>query len=58
MAALSENMLTSELRTRVTNCLDYMEQSHSTAAFALKEAKKLMLSIQASASRLLVQGLL
>ena len=43
MAAFPDNMLTSEVRTRVTNCLDYMEQSHTAAAAALKEAKKLML---------------
>ena len=31
MAAFPNIMLTNEVKTRVTNCLDYMEQSHSAA---------------------------
>ena len=57
MAMFPDNMLTSEVRGRVTNCLDYMAQSHSAAAAALKEVEKLMSTIQAGAFRLLLQGL-
>ena len=45
MVVFPDNMLTSEVRARVTNCLEYMEQSHSTAAAALKEVKKPMSTI-------------
>ena len=55
IAEFPDNMLTSEVRTRVTNCLDYMEQSHTTPAATLKEAKKLMSHIPARAFRLLLQ---
>ena len=58
MAEFPENMLTSEVRTCVTNCLDHMEQSHSAAAAALSEAKKLMPVIPVGSFRLLLHVLL
>ena len=51
-------MLTSEVRTWIMNCLDYMEQSHSSAAATLTEVKELMPVIPISAFRLLLQALL
>ena len=35
-----EDMLTDELRTWITKCIEHMEQSHTFAVSALKEAKK------------------
>ena len=57
IAEFPENMLTSEVQIQVTNCLDHMEQSHSTAAAALCEAKKLMTVIPVGAFRLLLKAL-
>ena len=58
MAEFPDNMLTSEIRTRITKCLDYMEQSHSSVAATLTEVKKLMPLIPVGAFRLLLQALL
>ena len=39
MAEFPDSMLTSEIRTQITNCLCYMEQLHSSAAAALTKMK-------------------
>ena len=54
---IPERALTGEMKTHIENAIDFMEQSHTAAANALKELKKTTLVIPHGPFRLLLQSL-